>query len=186
MIYSFLSLQTTGLLVGALVLVLHALALFRAKGVQQWLKKFPRSRELGVVLLTVDAIWAFALIAQIDLGEFTRGRMFFLIIIAIAYVLTLLFVDEFLAVRALGMFLILLAEPLLEVAFQRPETGHLLLSVLAYAWATLGIFWVGMPYLLRDQIDWVSRSDMRWRLAALAGVVYGGALIVVSLTQFGA
>ena len=102
----------------------------------------------------------------------------------VGFFLTLVFVEEFLAVRALGMLLLLVAEPVLEAAFQRPETSRLLLSVLAYAWATLGIFWVGKPYLLRDQIDWISKTETRWRLAALAGVIYGAAVLGAALTQY--
>ena len=184
MIYSF-SLYTMGLLVGALLIVSHAVALLHADGTRRFLQRLPRSKEMGGVLLTVDAVWAFWLVATIDLGEFTTYRPIFLGVIVAGYFLTLAFVEEFLAVRALGMLLLLAAEPLLEAAFLRPEASRLLLSVLAYAWATAGIFWVGMPYLLRDQIEWVSKTEMRWRLAALGGVVYGVAVLVAALTQWG-
>jgi hypothetical protein len=185
MIYSF-SLHNVGLLVGLLLIALHAVALIHAQGVKQLLRGFPRSRVLGAILLTLDAVWAFALVAQIDLGEFTGYRPIFLAIIAVGTVLTLLFVEEFLAVRALGMLCLLAAEPLLDAAWIRPESSRLLLSVLAYAWATLGLFWVGMPYLLRDQIEWLTKTELRWRLAALGGLAYGVAVLVAALTQYGA
>jgi hypothetical protein len=185
MIYS-LSLRNTGLLVGLFVFAVHAVALIHAQAVKNFLQSFPRSRTMGTFLLLLDAVWAFALVAQIDLGEFTAYREIFLGIIAIGSVLTLLFVQEFLAVRALGMACLLVAEPLLEVTFLRPELSRLLLSLLAYGWATLGLFWVGMPYLLRDQIEWVSKTDLRWRVAALGGVVYGVAIWIAALTQYGA
>lgn len=184
MIYSF-SLYTTGLVVGALLILAHALALIHGEGTRALLRRFPRSREFGVLLLTVDAVWAFLLVAQIDLGEFSTYRRVFLAIIVAGYFLTLFFVEEFLAVRALGMLLLLAAEPLLEAAFLRPETSRLLLSVLAYIWATLGIFWVGKPYLLRDQVDWISKTETRWRLAALAGLAYGVVVLGAALTQYG-
>jgi len=184
MIYSF-SLYTTGLLVGALLLILHAVALLHAEKVRQFLQRLPRSREMGAVLLTVNAAWALTLLARMDLGEFTTYRPIFLAITGIGYFLTLNFVEEFLAVRALGMLLLLAAEPLLEAAFLRPETSRLLLSVLAYVWATLGLFWVGKPYLLRDQIAWVCKTETRWRIAALAGAVYGLAILAAALTQWG-
>jgi hypothetical protein len=44
------------------------------------------------------------------------------------------------------------------------------------------MFWVGTPYTLRDQISWVSKSEGRWRLAAMAGVVYGALLILLEFT----
>jgi len=185
MIYT-LSLQTVGLLLGALLVVGHAIALLHAQGIQQLLRAFPRSRGAGVVLLTLAAVWAFGLVAQIDLGEFSNYRPVFLGLIVVGYGLTLVFVPEFLAVRALGMLCLLAAEPLLEVAFQRPETSRLLLTVLAYLWAVLGIFWVGKPYLLRDQIAWLCAGKGRWIAAALGGVVYGAALLAAAYFQYGA
>ncbi len=82
------------------------------------------------------------------------------------------------------MFLLLVAEPVLEAAFLRPETSRLLLVVLAYAWATLGMFYVGMPYLLRDQISWLQKTDARWRAACLAGLAYGVAVLICSATLY--
>lgn len=184
MIYS-LSLQTVGLTVGALLIATHLMALILTGPVQALLRRLPRSREMGVVLLTGAAVWAFALVWQIDLGEFSSSRTLFLGVIVAGYFLTLFFVEEFLAARALGMLFLLAAEPLLEAAFLRPESSRLLLPVLAYGWATIGIFWVGKPYLLRDQIDWVTRTPWRWRLAALGGVLYGVALLVAAATQYG-
>ncbi|MDD5351148.1 MAG: hypothetical protein PHQ12_13135 [Chthoniobacteraceae bacterium] len=185
MIYS-LSLQTVGLLVGALLVAGHLIALLHARGVQQLLRALPRSRGAGVVLLTLAAAWAFGLVAQIDLGEFTSYRQVFLGVIAAGYVLTLVFVPEFLAVRALGMLCLLAAEPLLEAAFLQQQQSRLLLTVIAYVWAVLGIFWVGKPYLLRDQVAWASASPWRWRAAALGGVLYGAVLLAAAFTQYGA
>ena len=87
-----------------------------------------------------------------------------------------MFVPDFLAVRALGMLALLVAEPLLEAAFLREEQVRLLLVVLVYVWIIAGMFWVGMPYTLRDQISWVSATEKRWRAAAFAGLAYGALL----------
>ncbi|MEI6351907.1 MAG: hypothetical protein WCP06_12475 [Verrucomicrobiota bacterium] len=183
MIYS-LSLYTVGLVVGLLLIVSHAVALIHSKGTQRLLALFPRSKVFGGLLLTIAAIWAFLMIANIDLGEFTAWRRVILGVIVAAYFLTLRYVGEFLSVRALGMLFLLAAEPLLEAAFLRPEISRLLLTVLAYAWATAGLFWVGMPYILRDQIAWVSKNKLRWSLAALGGIVYGIVVVVCAVTQW--
>lgn len=181
MIYTFVSLRGVGLVVGLLLIALHSLAIVRPRHVRPWLSALPRSKAVGTVLLALDAIWAFLLIYFMDLGEFSHLRGKLLIVIPVAGVLTFLFVDEFLAVRTLGILLLLAAEPLLEATFLRPESSRLLLVALAYAWIVLGMFWVGMPYLLRDQIAWVQKSDSRWRLACEAGLIYGIAVFAASL-----
>ena len=53
----------------------------------------------------------------------------------------------------------------------RQETTRLLLVLLAYVWIINGLFWVGMPWLMRDQIAWLTRQDSalsRRRLGRLA------------------
>ncbi|MEZ5328982.1 MAG: hypothetical protein R3F19_28385 [Verrucomicrobiales bacterium] len=45
---------------------------------------------------------------------------------------------------------------------------RLLLPLLAYAWIIIGLFWVGMPYVLRDQIAWVSASSHAGKVPAPA------------------
>ena len=73
--------------------------------------------------------------------------------------------------RALGILFLLAAEPLLDAAFFRTETSRLLVTVFAYLLIVVGLFWVTMPYLLRDQINWSARTtlalaiDARPRLA---------------------
>ncbi len=184
MIYTFLSLQTAGWLVGIALVILHLFALLNTAAVKGWLRTLPRSPMMGKFFLTIDAVWAFALIAAIDLGEFQRWRTPLLVIIPISYGLTLKYVDEFLAARALGILGLLAAEPILEAAFLRAPESRLLLVVLAYVWIVLGMFWVGMPYTLRDQISWVLRSEARWKALCLAGLAYGVAILICSATQY--
>ena len=134
-------------------------------------------------MLFADAFWALAIVATMDMGEFTYLRNTLLVVILAATFLTFKFVEEFLAVRALGIFLLLIAEPMVEAAFLRPEAGRLLLVALAYALAVMGMIWVMVPYVLRDQINWARKSKALWNLAAAAGVVYGGLLAAFALVS---
>ena len=182
MIYpSWLTLKITMLATGILLLLVHALAAVNGRAMREWLRNFPRNREAGVVLALVAGAWFFFLVQKMDLGDFDTWRNTVLIGTPIAAALAILFIPDFLAVRALGICALLAAEPLLESAFLRPENIRLLLVVLTYAWIVLGMFWVGMPYTLRDQIGWVSASEKRWRAAAFAGLAYGALLVAGGL-----
>jgi len=57
----------------------------------------------------------------------------------------------------------------------------LVLVVLAYAWIFAGLFLVGMPYILRDLIAWLTGSAARFRVAAIAGVLYGVVLVLCAI-----
>ena len=179
-----LSLHTVGLIVGFILLAIHIIALVRPEQTKGWLAHLPRSKPLGIGFLAVDSLWAFWLVSNMDLGEFSQYRTWLQVGVPIAFLLTLTFVDEFLAVRALGMLALLAAEPVLSAAFLRPEAARLLLVVLAYVWLTLGLFWVGMPYVLRDQIDWITKTARRFRAITLAGLVYGLVVLVCAVVMF--
>ena len=159
------------LITGLFLVLVHGWALLNPREAKTWLQRFPRSRVWGIFLLTVATIWSWLLIYNIDLGEFTNWRPRLLVLIPIAAFLTAKYVDEFLAVRSLGMVALLAAEPLLEAAWMRPEWTRLFLVTLAYVWITIAMFWIGMPYILRDHAAWVIKEEGRWRAAALAGVI---------------
>lgn len=180
MIYSF-SLQLVGSVVGIALIALHLLGLLKAETARQKLPKFPRCPLAGKILTAIATAWALWLIATIDLGEFSGLRRILVILIPVAGILTIQFVDEFLAVRALGFLALLAAEPLLEAAFLQPQSSRLLLVTLAYVWIVAGLFWVGMPYLLRDQIAWATRTATRWKTLMLAGIAYGILLITCAV-----
>lgn len=182
MIYH-LSLYTAGVIAGAFLVVVGVFGLIKPDFAQV-MKQFPRSRVAGVVLLTICLIWTFWLVATIQMGEFSSFRRPLLIALPIGYVLTLFFVDEFLAVRALGILCLLAAEPLLDAAFLRYEMSRLLVTVFAYLLIIAGLFWVAIPYVLRDQINWSARSVSRWRFLHAIALIYGGVILGYTFTQF--
>ena len=180
MIYSF-TLKSMMLLVGVLLIASHVFALARGKASQDWLRSFPRNKPAGVILTAVLGAWFFWLVKVSDLGEFDKWRGLVLYLTPVSAVLAIFFMQEFLAVRALGGIALMAAEPLLESAFLRDEPTRLLLVALTYVWLIAGMFWVGMPFTMRDQIQWVTSSEQRWRAATVAGVAYGVLLCVGGL-----
>lgn len=181
MIYH-LSLQTAGLIAGGLLVALSLLGLvFPARN---FLPRFPRSRTAGATILTIDLVWSFWLLATMEMGEFSNFRRPLLIALPIGYFLVLAFVDEFLAVRALGILCLLAADPLLEAAFLRPQLSRLLVTGLAYLMIVAGLLWVTMPYLLRDQITWSTKHSGTWRVVAGAALVFGVAIVACAFSYY--
>jgi len=177
----YLSLHVVGLTIGAVVFLANLYALLRPADSQKLLLKLPRSKTAGIILLAIDAVWCFWLISTMDLEEFAWLRPYVQFAIPVLFFLTIIFVDELLAARALGIFAMLIAEPMISSAFLRPELWRLLIVLMAYVWLTLGMFWVGKPYLLRDQITWVTKSVLRWRIATVLGVVWGALILGFAL-----
>lgn len=175
-------LKGTGILVGLALVAGHVYALLNSAKVQAFLKAFPRDYKWGVILLSIDFAWAMLCLAHMDMGEFYHLRKWFLIIVPISFVLVLVYVKEFLSVRALGSLMLLVAGVVLQAAFLQPQLSRLLLPALAYAaWIIPGMYFVGMPYLMRDAVGWVTAHDSRWKLAVFGGIGYGVLVLVAAL-----
>ncbi|MGZ4983970.1 MAG: hypothetical protein ACXV9Q_07710 [Chthoniobacterales bacterium] len=183
MIYH-LSLKTAGILAGLFLLLVSLPSLFRPTLGRNWFTKLPRSRPAGILLFTIAFIWTFWLLATMEMGEFSSFRKPLLIALPVGYFLVLRFVNEFLAVRALGILYLLAAEPLIEAAFLRYESSRLLVTVFAYILVVKGLFFVTMPYVMRDQIDWGTRTTGRWMSLNAIALAYGAALLAFAFTIY--
>jgi hypothetical protein len=179
-----LSLQTAGLFAGVFLVLIGLAGLIRPVASRTVARQLPRSRVAGFVLLTIAFFWSFWLLATMEMGEFSSFRKPLLIIMPIGFLLILRFVDEFLAARALGIIFLLAAEPLLDAAFFRSETSRLLVTLFAYLLIVAGLFWVTMPYVLRDQINWSARTNGRWRLTHGLALLYGAAILACAVTRY--
>ncbi len=168
-----LSLKSVGILVGLALLAAHLGALFNSERLKPWLRTLPRNYSFGVVLLLIDFLWCFVLVTEMDLGEFYTLELLLQAVIVGGYFLVSYYVRDFLAVRAIGLGLILVASPILESAFLQPPFSRLLLVALSFAWILFGIFWVGLPYLLRDAIIWITNQPKRWQIGCILGAAYG-------------
>ena len=189
--YERLSLFTVGLILGCALIAVHVFMLARAQLAQGFLKSFPRNAVLGQILLGLGLAWFWLLVAPasmgtlgalaMDLGEFNNAKPLLRILIPITMVLVVISVRDFLAVRALGVLGLLAAAPLLESAFLKDPATRLLVPIYAYGLLTASLFWVGMPYLFRDAVDWVTAESKRWNAMVLGGLAYGVALVICAL-----
>jgi hypothetical protein len=190
-LYERLPLFSTGLVLGVFLIVLHAFLLLRAERCQHFLRKFPRNQKLGQWLLGVGMLWFWLLIAPqnkgfisflaMDMTDFNVYKPIVRLLLPILFVLVAMSITEFLSVRAFGLLGLLVAQPLLDAAFLRDPSSRLLIPLWTYALITVSLFSVGMPYLLRDAIDWVIAKPARWKGFCAAGLVYGVAVVVCAL-----
>ena len=189
--YEHLSLFTVGIVLALWLIGIHLLMLAKPALVGGFLKKFPRNHMLGQILLGIGLAWFWLLIAPenkglisalaMDLGEFNGAKPLLQILVPVAVVLVATSVRDFLAVRALGVVGLMVASPLLESAFLEDPGTRLLVPVFASLLLTASMFWVGMPYLFRDAVAWVTAKPARWRLASMAGLAYGIATLACAL-----
>ena len=185
-IYQQISLHSAGLVLGLFLVALHALMLAKAEWCQTWLKKLPRHYNAGVYMMGIGMLWFWLLVApethgafsflsklSMDLGEFRAMKPILQLVVPIAFVGLIMSVREFLFVRGLGLTMLMAAAPLLAAAFLKDPSSRLLVPIYAYGLIILGLYLVGMPYLFRDFVNWVTAKQNRWRASAMGGLVYG-------------
>jgi hypothetical protein len=185
-LYQGLSLQAVGILVGVLLIAGHVVALLRQEKILPWLSTVPRSMNIGTIFLTISFLWAWMVATSMDLGEFHQVRWLAQFALPVFFVGTLFIANDYLGARSIGMFLLLAACPVLDAAFLKMPQSRLLLSVLAYGWIIAGLFWVGMPYTMRDQITWLQARPSRYRIACFTGIAYGVLVLAAALLYYGA
>lgn len=179
-------LQLVGILLGVGLILLHLLALVKKDSTSAFLKKLPRDTGMfATVLLTVDFVLAFVVVTSMDLGEFYHLRWLAQAVLPVMYLALCFWVNDYLGARATGIFMLLIATPILNAAFLKEPATRLLLPVLAYIWLTLGLFWIGMPATLRDQVAWLTAKDSRYRGACIAGIAYGAAIVLCAVIWWG-
>ncbi|MES2996925.1 MAG: hypothetical protein V4733_08955 [Verrucomicrobiota bacterium] len=186
--YEKIPLFHAGLVLGLFLVVAHALMLVKPATAQSFFKTFPRNTTWGQILLGLGLAWFWLLIAPpgtgtlsalaMDLGDFNNLKPLLRIIVPVAMVLVTISVRDFLAVRALGLLGLMLAAPFLDAAFLKDPQSRLLIPIYIYAMLTASLFLVGMPYLFRDAVTWVTAESKRWTALATGGLLYGAAILI--------
>ena len=189
--YEKIPLDTAGYVLAAWLIALHLWMLLKPEESKKFFIKLPRNKVLAPWLMGAGMLWFWLLVApdglgplsklQMDLGEFNRAKNLMRILVPIAAAGMIMHVKEFLAVRGMGLLALMAAAPLLYSAYLEPPASRLLIPILAYVMIFKGLFWVGMPYLMRDAITWVTKTDSRYKLAALGGLGYGIAVLICAI-----
>ena len=177
-------LRGTGIVVGLGLIAIHLWALLQRETAQDFLRQFPRNYKWGVALLTVDFFWSLLILGYMDMGEFFFMRKWFLMGLPVGFVLVMLYVQEFLSVRSLGALMLLVSGPVLTAAFLQPQFSRLLLPILAYVWIIAGMYFIGMPFLMRDWVGWITATPSRWNTASAAGLAYGALVLLVAFLDW--
>lgn len=189
--YEMITLFAAGLVLGLFLVGVHVLMLMQPQLAKVFLKKFPRNDLIGQILIGLGMGWFWLLVApdglgklsalQMDFGEFNAIKPALRLLIPFIAIAVCVSIRDFLAVRALGLLGLMAAAPLLEAAFLEDPVTRLLIPIYAYLLLSISLFWVGMPFLFRDAVTWVTMKDSRWKALTYAGLGYGVLVLVCTL-----
>jgi len=170
---------------GVVIILLRMPLVIAPTPARNVLKAFPRSRVAAGILTVVDLAWVVWLLMDINLGWFEAYRVSIYVMAPIVWLLLMYFVDELLAVRALGGLMLLLPVPILDAARFHPSPGRFVLIIGAYAMVVMGSIFVVTPYRMRLFLNFFMRDrDDLTRWFGLAGLVVGSVLVVLGIAVF--
>lgn len=177
-------LSKVSILVGVAYCLLHLPMVIAPGLVKRGLAAFPRNRWAGGVLAAAALAWSAVEVHDMPLGMIDAFKSWLWILGPVIYVLVLVFMDEMLAVRALGGLLMLAACPVLEVQRVNDSPWTVVPAVMAYLWVVAGMVLILSPYRFRHAVERCCATEGSLRLMGLGGVVMGGLLIGLGLTVF--
>ncbi|MFT5466130.1 MAG: hypothetical protein ACI8UO_001228 [Verrucomicrobiales bacterium] len=186
LLYNHPDLKIVGIVLGIFLIGVHLAALFLRAPLTPLLRQFPRHNIAGIVILAICGVWAWFLMSTMDLGEFYTMEKVVKIVIPVGFILVVTYVKEFLAVRSLGTLMLLIPSPFLAAAFLEAPLTRLLIPIICFVWIIVGMFWIGMPYLLRDWITWITKDDQpkRWLFSCAGGAAYGALMLLCAVLYY--
>lgn len=183
MVYPF-SLQQVTLALGIFYILSHGTALLKPEIAKSFLLASPRNYVLGAVLMVAATLWFSGVMIRIDLMEYTEFRNAFVIAILAGGGAVTWYLREHLSGRAIGSLLLLLAYALLDAAFLNNNPLKLIVVTTAYIYIIAGMCLAASPYLWRDALNFVYKSEQRARTACVLGSLFGLGLCILALVFF--
>ncbi len=169
---------------GVLALVKGCALLSKPNYVRHMAHAFPRNRAVAYILTIVDIVWIMLIMLHADLGRFEHLKPYLYIAAPVAILLIAIYIDELLAPRAVGGFLLLLADPVLDAARWHDSSWSMLMSFLVYLWIIYAMLLILSPYRYRQAVAFWVRDNARMRLGGIIATLFGIVFLVLGITVY--
>ena len=179
-----MTLAQASYLIGGVLIAVNAPALMVPATFRKGIEAFPRNSWMGWGLTAVALTWVAWVILHAPLGRFEPLKPYVYLAAPISFILIVLFLDELLAPRALGGLLLLLGNPVLNVARWHESGLRLVVTTLVYVWVVGGMILVLSPYRFRQAGSFCCKTNERCRVIGTVGLLVGATLVFLSLKVY--
>jgi len=147
---------------------------------REWACKLPRNQALGWLFAAICIGWS-GYILKISplLADLPMLRNALVLLMPVAFVLIVIFLNELLAARAFGGLLLLVPRPILDAAFLCMKPAKLYIVVLLYIIVIIGAVLVVSPYLYRRSMQGIMKTDLTARIAGACGIIIGAVAAIL-------
>lgn len=187
-LYDRLPLSSTGIVMGAILILMHLVAIRYPEWTKQTLCRTHLRPQWGACLMCINFVWIVLLLIKADwnplcipMFTFESVRSYLLFVSPVVCYVMCTKSTEHLFARALGLFLLLMAIVPLSAAFLKDPITRLLIPIWWYPVLTVAMFWIVKPYLLRDWAAWLKKHPLIYSIGAWSGLIYGAAILVCAI-----
>ena len=190
---SEVSLANLSVLLGVFLAAVSGYSLAKPDAVARALRTFPRANTPGYMLMLAATAWFLWNIRIEDMADYREIKHWFYIGFGAVGIGSCIFLRDFLAVRGLAVFMLLLAKLMLDTQrnymLATPEAymseWRLVFAVWAYMIIVMSMWLVISPWRMRDMIEWMLAKPGRLVVKGWFRLGFGILLIVLGLTVFG-
>ena len=190
---SEVSLANLSVLLGVFLTAVSGYSLAKPDAVACALRTFPRANTPGYMLMLAATAWFLWNIRIEDMADYREIKHWFYIGFGAVGIGSCIFLRDFLAVRGLAVFMLLLAKLMLDTQrnymLATPEAymseWRLVFAVWAYMIIVMSMWLVISPWRMRDMIEWMLAKPGRLVVKGWFRLGFGILLIVLGLTVFG-
>lgn len=177
-------LKIIALLLGMLALATGFWSIFYPEQTKRILRGLPRNQVLGCFLMAINLALVTYVIHQNDLRDWNWIKQPFYTLVLPIYIFIISLVNQYLGARSIALFLIIIADPVLQVCFLREERSSLVITTIAYIWITLGICFFAVPHWFRDWISYWTSSPARMMWGGRVRIALGVSLVLLGLFAY--
>ncbi|MCX7824019.1 MAG: hypothetical protein N2689_00485 [Verrucomicrobiae bacterium] len=184
MYYYFVPLKAVAIIVGVLAIATRLPGVINPVKFREVMRKFPRAVWPGIVFLTIALVWSILIVHLANEEGMALPKSVVITFLLGVYVGMIVLRFDFLAARGLAILLLFFAKITVDAANQIETPWRLVMTVLAYAWAVMGMWFTVAPWRMRDMIEWSTASDRRTRALCAAGCGFGVFLILLGVFAY--
>ena len=179
-----ISLRAVSLCLGAVATGGGLWALWSPEVASRFCRELPRNQRVGRIVMLVDVVWVLWVFQPMRLGGWEWVKPILLYSSPVIYWFIVTHVNNYLGARSVAIFLILLAKPVVNIAFLYDTPARLVLVLIAYLWVAAGICFVAAPHWMRDLVAILQARPERWAWSCRAKVACGILLLALGFFAF--
>jgi hypothetical protein len=147
-------------------------------------RKFPRFTPVGYPLILVSTAWFLYYLSQESVSDFLSFKPALYALFGAVGLGACVFVRDFLPVRGLAVFFLLLAKLMVDTARWAETEWRLVIVTWAYVLVLAGMWFTISPWRMRDFIQWGTANEKRTRLLSAVRLAFALFVVTLGLTVY--